>query len=64
MTQQINIPALMFQDVTDTVTPIEDSRAIAQAWKNAHFVETDGMGHRGALQSKEIHEQVIKFLQS
>ena len=62
MTQQINIPALMFHDVTDTVTPIEDSRAIAQAWKNARFVETDGMGHRGALQSSEIHEQVMEFL--
>ncbi|HKJ39097.1 MAG TPA: alpha/beta fold hydrolase, partial [Anaerolineales bacterium] len=64
MTQQINVPALMFHDVTDNVTPIEDSRAIARAWKNARFVETDGMGHRGALQSKEIHEQVIKFLTS
>jgi pimeloyl-ACP methyl ester carboxylesterase len=64
MTPQIKVPALMFHDVTDTVTPIEDSRAIARVWKNARFVETDGMGHRGALQSKEIHEQVIKFLQS
>lgn len=64
MTQKINVPALMFHDVTDTVTPIEDSRAIARAWKNAHFVETDGMGHRGALQSTEIHEQVVNFLRS
>ena len=59
---QINIPALMFHDVTDNVTPIEDSRAIAKVWKRAQFIETEGLGHRGALQSKEIHEQVIKFL--
>lgn len=64
LTPQINIPALMFHDKADTVTPVEDSRSIAQAWMNAQFVETDGLGHRGALQSKEIHEQVIKFLKS
>jgi pimeloyl-ACP methyl ester carboxylesterase len=61
---QIHIPALMFHDKADNVTPVEDSRAIARVWKNAQFVETDGLGHRGALQSKEIHEQVVKFLKS
>jgi pimeloyl-ACP methyl ester carboxylesterase len=61
---QIHVPALMFHDVADNVTPVEDSRAIARAWKNAQFIETQGLGHRGALQSKEIHEQVVKFLKS
>lgn len=64
LVQQINIPALMFHDKSDNVTPVEDSRAIAQVWKTAEFIETDGLGHRGALQSKEIHEQVVKFLKS
>lgn len=59
---QINIPALLFHDTADNVTPIEDSRAIAQVWKNAQFIETEGLGHKGALQSREIHEQVVKFL--
>jgi len=62
MTQQIDIPALMFHDTTDNVTPIEDSRSIAKVWKTAQLVETTGLGHRGALQSKEIHEQVMQFL--
>lgn len=61
---QINIPALMFHDTADNVTPVEDSRAIARVWKSAQFVETDGLGHRGALQSNEIHEQVIQFLKN
>jgi pimeloyl-ACP methyl ester carboxylesterase len=64
LTPRINIPALMFHDSADNVTPVEDSRAIARVWKQAQFIETEGLGHRGALQSKEIHEQVVKFLKS
>ena len=64
LTPQINVPALMFHDTADNVTPVEDSRAIAKAWSNAQLIETSGLGHRGALQSKEIHEQVIEFLKS
>ncbi|HSB00426.1 MAG TPA: alpha/beta hydrolase [Anaerolineales bacterium] len=62
LTPQINISALMFHTVTDNVTPIEDSRAIARVWKHAHLFEIEGLGHRGPLQSKSIHEQVVKFL--
>src|SRR5262245_3230881 len=35
---QINTPALMFHDKSDNVTPVEDSRAIARAWKEAQYV--------------------------
>ena len=64
MTPQIDVPALMFHDVADNVTPIDDSRAIANAWKSASLIETSGLGHRGALQSKDIHEKVLAFLKS
>jgi pimeloyl-ACP methyl ester carboxylesterase len=62
LTPQINIPALMFHDVADNVTPVEDSRAVARAWEHAQFIETEGLGHRGALQSRSIQEQVVRFL--
>jgi pimeloyl-ACP methyl ester carboxylesterase len=62
LTPHIHVPTLMFHDVTDNVTPVEDSRAITRVWKHAQFIETEGLGHRGALQSKIIHEQVMKFL--
>lgn len=62
LAQHIHIPALLFHDTTDNVTPIEDSRAIAKVWKNAQFIETTGLGHRGALQSNAIQEQVMRFL--
>lgn len=62
LTPKIDIPALMFHDTLDNVTPIDDSRAVAKAWKSAQLIETSGLGHRGALQSKEVHEQVLNFL--
>ncbi len=62
LTPHIHIPALMFHDKADNVTPVEDSRAIAEVWQHAQYIETEGLGHRGALQSKPIHEQVVKFL--
>jgi pimeloyl-ACP methyl ester carboxylesterase len=62
MTQEIHIPALMFHDKADDVTPIEDSRAISRAWNSASLIETEGLNHRGALKSKEVHTQIIRFL--
>jgi pimeloyl-ACP methyl ester carboxylesterase len=64
MTQQIHIPALMFHDAADNVTPVNDSRSIASTWKSAQFIETTGLGHRGALQSGEVHAQIVNFLQN
>ncbi len=64
LTPRINIPALMFHDITDDVTPIADSWAIARVWKHAQLVEINGLGHRGALRAESIHEQVVKFLKT
>lgn len=62
LVKNIRIPALMFHDRSDNVTPVEDSRAIANAWTEAQYVETNGLGHRGALQSGEIIAQAARFL--
>jgi pimeloyl-ACP methyl ester carboxylesterase len=62
LVKEINIPALVFHDRSDEVTPVEDSRAIAKAWTHAKYIETNGLGHRGALQSSDVHEKVIRFL--
>jgi len=64
LVREIHLPALMFHDVADNVTPVEDSRAIASIWTSAQLVETTGLGHRGALQSGEIHERVVNFLKA
>lgn len=59
---QLHVPARMFHDTMDPITPIEDSRAIARVWDSARLFETTSLGHRGALQSEEIHQQVVSFL--
>jgi pimeloyl-ACP methyl ester carboxylesterase len=64
LTPHIHIPTLMFHDRADNVTPVEDSRAIARVWSHAQLVETEGLGHRGALQSQPIHERVVEFLRT
>ena len=62
MTQRIDIPALLFHDSADNVTPIADSRAIVRVWRSARLIETNGLGHRGALQSADVHRQVVEFI--
>jgi pimeloyl-ACP methyl ester carboxylesterase len=62
MTPEIPVPALMFHDRADSVTPVEDSRAIAKAWRSARLIETEGLGHRGALQAADVHKQVVEFI--
>lgn len=64
LVKQIHIPSLMFHDRADNVTPVEDSRAIANAWSEAQYIETNGLGHRGALQSEDVHEQIVQFLKA
>lgn len=62
LVSQLDVPALLFHDIADNVTPISDSRNIAKAWKSAQLIETNGLGHRDALQSRAIHGQVVGFL--
>jgi pimeloyl-ACP methyl ester carboxylesterase len=64
LTPHIHIPTLMFHDRADNVTPVEDSRSIARVWSHAQLLETEGLGHRGALQSQPIHERVVEFLRT
>jgi pimeloyl-ACP methyl ester carboxylesterase len=59
---QLELPALMFHDKKDLVTPVADSRAVAAAWPGAQLTITEGLGHRGALRAGAIIEQVVGFI--
>ncbi|MBV6392481.1 MAG: hypothetical protein KPEEDBHJ_01703 [Anaerolineales bacterium] len=62
LASQIAVPALLFHDTADDVTSIAHSHAIARKWGTSILIETNGLGHRGALQSAEIHRQIVRFI--
>lgn len=59
---QLPLPALLFHDRQDAITPISDSQAIARAWPGAQLIESDGLGHRRLLQDAKTIEQVVSFI--
>jgi pimeloyl-ACP methyl ester carboxylesterase len=53
------VAGLVVHDRDDVVAPLEDGRAIAEAWA-ADLVETAGLGH--SMQGREVADAVITFL--
>lgn len=60
--QTLHFPALIVHDRDDTVIPFGTSDRLAQLWKGASFVETQMLGHRGVLQSAQVHSRVCEYL--
>lgn len=58
----VNIPALLFHDREDTITPFQSSQAIAKAWPGAELVATTGLGHRRILRDSQVIEQAVDFI--
>ena len=59
---RIGVPGLVIHDRSDTVVPWSNGREIAYAWGGAHFVSTDGLGHRKVLRSPEVMARIAGFL--
>jgi pimeloyl-ACP methyl ester carboxylesterase len=58
----IPLPALMFHDKKDPVTPYLSSAAIARVWPSATLVTTEGLGHRRILWNESVIQQVVDFI--
>jgi len=58
----IQLPALMFHDKKDPVTPYLSSAAIARAWPSADLVTTEGLGHRRILWDESVIQQAVEFI--
>ncbi len=63
LVQNLPIPAILFHDENDDVTPVEDSLSIAQVWPTAELIITKGLGHRNALRDQQIIRKVVTFVQ-
>lgn len=56
----ITTQGLVAHDIDDTVVSFSEGKKIANSWKNAVFIKTNGLGH--SLHSDDLYEQVYQFL--
>ena len=55
-------PALIVHDRDDADVPFIQGAALAQAWSEATFVESRGLGHRAILRDPQIVQRAVSFL--
>ena len=60
--EQLNIPGLVIHDDHDVDIVWQEGHAVAQAWKNARFIRTTGLGHRRILRDATVVEAAVGFI--
>ena len=55
--------ALIVHDVDDNIVTVDNGRAIAKAWANAHYYETENLGHRRILNHSETLNYIIGWIE-
>lgn len=53
---------LLIHDEDDNEIPWQNSEAITQAWPNASFIKTKGLGHRRIIHDDDVVSNIVKFL--
>ncbi len=56
----LNIKGLIAHDKDDSVVSIKEGKKIAEAWKNATFIETKGLGH--SMHDDLLYQNIYRFL--
>lgn len=64
LADRVRQQCLVVQDRQDATVPFAAGETIANAWPNAEFMITDGLGHRKVLSDERVMERVVKFLTS
>ncbi|MGD2112265.1 MAG: alpha/beta fold hydrolase [Gammaproteobacteria bacterium] len=60
--RRLSAPALIIHDADDAGVPWEQGRLIADAWPEARFVRTEGLGHNRILRDPGVVRQVVAFI--
>jgi len=60
--KQLKIPGLIIHDDHDVDIAWQEGHAVAQAWKNARFIRTSGLGHRRILRDAAVVESAVSFI--
>ncbi len=56
------VPSLLIHDANDDDIPWQEGQAVAQAWNNARFIKTSGLGHRRILRDDFVIERTVSYL--
>lgn len=57
-----DIPALVIHDADDSEVPWQQGQQLADAWPNARFIQTQGLGHTRILRDKQTIQTTINFI--
>ncbi len=60
--ESINSAALFIHDRDDQETRFDGGLALAQAWRDARFLATQGLGHRRILRSAPVVQSALDFI--
>ncbi len=58
--KEIQVPGLIVHDIKDDIVAFGEGQKIAAEWKNADFIETEGLGH--SLHDDEVYERIVAFI--
>lgn len=58
--QNFRHKAMIAHDLHDDVILVEEGRNYAKAWKNATYIETQGLGH--SMHDKELYQKISRFI--
>ncbi|HMI06247.1 MAG TPA: alpha/beta hydrolase [Flavobacterium sp.] len=58
--KEISLKGIIAHDLNDEVVAIEEGKKIAGSWKNATFIETNGLGH--SMHGDDLYQKVAGFI--
>lgn len=60
--EDVAIPALIIHDVNDNQVPWQQGQRLAEAWPNACFLKTRGLGHTRILHDHKTIQEAVSFI--
>lgn len=60
--KELKIPGMLIHDSHDEDIPWQEGHAVAEAWEQAQFIKTTGLGHRRILRDAAVIESAVSFI--
>lgn len=56
------IKGIIAHDLTDEVVAFSEAKKLSETWKQAEFIETDGLGH--SMHDEVLYQRIVDFLKA